>query len=302
MAYNLTNLTNVKNWIGSPAGSGMSAGDDATLNRLIAAASAQIMTYIGRQTIFKNNVTNDTYNGNGQKSMLIMQWPVITLNSVYVSNVLIPPATNNTDAGWLLMPWDGFSAGRPQQLGLNGYLFATPVGCGDSYYGGGAPYNSGFTRNSNGLGRPIQNVILNYICGYMIQNEAAGVIPATPYQLTAAQPNGTWGQDDGLTIAGVAGVPVASGPTTGQYSVANGVYTFAAADTGKAVVLNYSYIPSDLEQACIEIVSEKYSYKSRIGQKTKSLIGNETASFNLAGMTDSVRMLLKPYKSWIIKR
>jgi hypothetical protein len=34
---------------------------------------------------------------------------------------------------------------------------------------------------------------------------------------------------------------VASAPATGQYSVAAGVYTFAAADTGQLVFINYSY-------------------------------------------------------------
>ena len=42
---------------------------------------------------------------------------------------------------------------------------------------------------------------------------------------------------------GVQLTQVASGPTTGQYSVntATGVYTFAAADTGLSVYFNYTY-------------------------------------------------------------
>ncbi len=34
---------------------------------------------------------------------------------------------------------------------------------------------------------------------------------------------------------------VASAPTTGQYAVTNGVYTFAAADTGRQVFISYQY-------------------------------------------------------------
>ena len=34
---------------------------------------------------------------------------------------------------------------------------------------------------------------------------------------------------------------VASGPTTGQYSVSAGVYTFAAADTLLGVLISYTY-------------------------------------------------------------
>ena len=71
----------------------------------------------------------------------------------------------------------------------------------------------------------------------------AGAIPATtPYTVTAA--NSATAVDDLGVINALTGLPfikVASAPTAGQYSYAAGVYTFAAADTGKAVLLNYTY-------------------------------------------------------------
>lgn len=70
-----------------------------------------------------------------------------------------------------------------------------------------------------------------------------GTIPTTPYQLTAAN-TATYLTDLGVTFV-ATGIPlkkVASAPTSGQYSVsAAGVYTFAAADTGKAVMYSYTY-------------------------------------------------------------
>jgi hypothetical protein len=72
----------------------------------------------------------------------------------------------------------------------------------------------------------------------------AGTIPSTPFQITVAN-SATFSIDLGVYFAssGIALTQVVSGPTTGQYSVNNatGVYTFAAADTGQAVVLNYLY-------------------------------------------------------------
>ncbi|MEI8032779.1 MAG: hypothetical protein WCH05_05505 [Chlorobiaceae bacterium] len=69
------------------------------------------------------------------------------------------------------------------------------------------------------------------------------VIPATPFQITPTVPSsGTWSVDLGVRSA--SGLPmtrVASGPTTGQYSVAAGVYTFATADVGQTVFINYQY-------------------------------------------------------------
>jgi hypothetical protein len=47
-----------------------------------------------------------------------------------------------------------------------------------------------------------------------------------------------------LGVRNSSGLPmtrVASAPTTGQYSVAAGVYIFAAADVGNIVYINYQY-------------------------------------------------------------
>lgn len=70
----------------------------------------------------------------------------------------------------------------------------------------------------------------------------AGVVPATPFQVTTTN-SANWIAD--LSVYDyTANKPltrVASSPATGQYSVAAGVYTFAAADTAHAVGINYTY-------------------------------------------------------------
>jgi len=69
-----------------------------------------------------------------------------------------------------------------------------------------------------------------------------GTIPTTPYQVTVAN-SATWLADGGVvnTTTGLTMLRVASAPTTGQYSVAAGVYTFAAADVGNGVAIDYIY-------------------------------------------------------------
>ncbi len=77
-----------------------------------------------------------------------------------------------------------------------------------------------------------------------VQNDTTGAtIPATPFTVTVVPPSaGVWSRDLGVVDSnGVSYVRVASAPTTGQYSVAAGVYTFAAADTGKQVFISYAY-------------------------------------------------------------
>ena len=68
-------------------------------------------------------------------------------------------------------------------------------------------------------------------------------IPATPFQITVTPPNaGAIARDLGVLDAnGIAMQLVASAPTTGQYSRAGGVYTFATADAAKVVYISYTY-------------------------------------------------------------
>lgn len=72
--------------------------------------------------------------------------------------------------------------------------------------------------------------------------EAATVPAASPYTVTPA--NGATLVDDAGPVYAATGLPlikVASAPAAGQYTVASGTYSFAAADAGKAILLNYTY-------------------------------------------------------------
>jgi hypothetical protein len=68
-------------------------------------------------------------------------------------------------------------------------------------------------------------------------------VPTTPFQITPTVPSsGTWAYD--LGVVDVNGIPftrVASAPATNQYTVAAGVYTFAAADVARVVYISYNY-------------------------------------------------------------
>lgn len=80
----------------------------------------------------------------------------------------------------------------------------------------------------------------------------SGTIPATPYAVTVA--NSATFVDDLGVVAFTTGLPltkVASGPTTGQYSVSAGVYTFAAADTTKVMLISYTYTISATGQKIV---------------------------------------------------
>lgn len=85
----------------------------------------------------------------------------------------------------------------------------------------------------------------SYTTGGEFTYQETDTIGATPYQITVAN-SATWTKDLGVfyTLPNSFGnavqlSPVASSPATGQYTVAAGVYTFAAADTTLGVVINY---------------------------------------------------------------
>ncbi len=72
--------------------------------------------------------------------------------------------------------------------------------------------------------------------------ETTTVPASSPYTYSTTN-HATFTGDQGVVYA-ATGLPlkqVASGPTTGQYSVAAGVYTFAAGDAGAAVLISYNY-------------------------------------------------------------
>lgn len=268
MANALTTLAAVKAWGDTIT----TTNDDVLLTRLILQASRAIYAYLSTNTLFLQ-IFSDGYDGVNNKRILLTEWPVVSVASVYVCGKLIQeaPAQPQQGAGWRLDAYNGVPPGRPQAIDLYGHCF--PKG--------------------------YQNIYITYSAGYAISSEAHTIPASSPYTFTANQEYGNWSQDDGVTTStgtvftAVSGVPAAS-----QYSVdsTTGIYTFNAADAGKAMLINYSYTPADIEQACIEMVRERYAYKQRIGQQSKSLSGTETAKYDLSAMSEYVMMLLQPYK------
>lgn len=77
-----------------------------------------------------------------------------------------------------------------------------------------------------------------------VYDTVGAAVPTTPFQITPTVPaSGTWSADMGVIDAstGREMVRVSSAPATGQYSVAAGVYTFAAADVAKVVYISFRY-------------------------------------------------------------
>lgn len=102
-----------------------------------------------------------------------------------------------------------------------------------------------------------------------VYNDTTGsTIPTTPFTITVAPPSsGTFSRDLGVVDAN--GLPfqrVASGPTTGQYSVnASGLYTFASADVGKQVFISYAYTATSANAKAINITNQPMGFLPTFG-------------------------------------
>lgn len=267
----LATLAAVKAWL-----SITNANSDAVLAPLITAASRLIYATTGRGSFLPATFT-DRLDGNGSSRLFPSRYPVISVSAVTVCNTAVPAAPTPTpgstaqQSGYLLRPWDGIPPGSLQPLDVFGYC--VPAGR--------------------------QNIALTYLAGYQVSAEPA-TVPSSPDKVTTIQPYGPWATDAGVVYAatGVALTKVASAPAAGQYALdaTAGIYDFSAADSGANILLSYGFIPQDISQVCIELVSERYSYRSRIGQVSKSLGGQETITYSQKDMSDAQRLMLQPYR------
>lgn len=96
-----------------------------------------------------------------------------------------------------------------------------------------------------------------------IKTDTVGAaVPTTPFTITPTVPgSGTWAADLGvLDASGNPMTRVASAPATGQYSVAAGVYTFAAADTTKVVYINFRYTATSTTASKMAVANQPMGY------------------------------------------
>lgn len=266
--FDLAQLADLKTWLDM-----QSSDDDALLGRLITQVSRAILSHIDRATVLPASFV-ETHDGDGGSVIVLQQWPVNTITSCSVNGVAIAPAAPLAPGqarapGYVLESAQTAPPGRMQKLTLRGSWFQ----------------------------RGLQNISIAYQAGYQVTGESALVPFAAPYEIVAEAPYGDWTSDVGVVYAnGIALVAVSGAPSAGQYSVAGGVYSFAAADVGAAVQLSYGYVPADLGFCCLDWAAELYAYRARIGQHSKSLGGQETLSFIVKDIPDFVATALQPFK------
>lgn len=293
LAGDLTTPARVQTWLPD-----LTSASNAIVAQLISSMTALLYTKLNRARTFSQTFTR-TIDGVGNYQILLPDYPVTGIASVQLgariinlmplpnpTTGVIPPP--NFGYGYRFIPWAGNLPGDPAVLEfVNGAWLAG-----------------------------VQNIKVAYTAGYLEQSEPA-TLPGTggfsggTASITVLQPQGIWCRDNGVVYAstGVALTPVSAITAVGQYippqDTSPGAYTFGVADANAAILISYSFIPADLEEACIQMVAERYSYRSRVGIIDKSLGCQETMRFWRGGgryqmfpeLPPEVEALIMPYVS-----
>jgi hypothetical protein len=256
----LTTPQRVSNWLASPP-----ALPSVILSQLITSMSTVICGKLNRARTFSQTFTR-TFDGVGNMQIVLPDYPVTKIVSVQNGQASVPQSIlaspglpgSSPGYGYRCILWNGNLPGAPSVLEFAGGAF---------YVGA-------------------QNIKVTYVAGYLIQSELQTVSDpeSGPPIAQVDMPLGVWCRDGGVTL--LDGTPL----TAVTIRVGNneyipptdanpGLYTFSADLIGVPVLITYSFVPAALEEATIQMVAERYSYRSRVGDISKSLGGQETMRF-----------------------
>jgi hypothetical protein len=251
----LTTLASVKEYLAITT-----AGSDALITKLIARESGLIEQYTSRSFPSSLNIRK-RLNGSGTPLLVLPLTPIIEVTLLEINGLAVPAS-------------DG-------------------VAYGYAYTPGGSAVQLVAGKFTGGHG----SVVATWRSGYRT-DETAEIPAQTGNDPVTVTPTfgGRAVYDAGVVDAdGVAYALVANGPVAGQYSFSGGVYTFNASNSGVEVSMTYDYVPSPVEQACIEMVGLDMKQRDNLGVSSKSLAG-ETVTYTTKGITASVAEMLSPFR------
>lgn len=279
LAGDLTTLATLQGYMTSFPGVAVASG-------MITRISRAILSELNRPLLVPR-IYKEQFSGYRTQSLVLPNWPVLSINSLLIGNQNVPVATQpilNSDGtiaagklyGFRFEPWSGLPPGDPAVLSLGG----------TSYYFGN------------------QNIQISYLAGYQVTGEvptAATYTPLAPY--------GIWASDCGVKYAatGTALTKVTSAPAVGQYvspspdvgltPILN--YLFNVADVSTGISINYGFVPADVEQAALELIQLRSAIRTRPGIRSQSLASQESMSFDTSSTSEFVQATLGQYISVI---
>jgi hypothetical protein len=104
---------------------------------------------------------------------------------------------------------------------------------------------------------------------------------------------------DGLTIPPApndsgAGAGYLFSPT--ELALRGYVFTARPLNVAITYTAGYEVVPSDIAQACIDLVCLRYRERTRIGEVSRATGGSETVTYSQRDMSEHVKLLLSQYR------
>jgi hypothetical protein len=272
MTERLTTLAAVKEWLDIAPDQ---VEGDAGLLRVLDAASQFILSYLNRDS-FAAQAFTQNFRGNGKNTMLLRNWPVLTVSSVGISGSEVKASVD----GNFGMPGNGYRISDPrnsnQSIDLYGTVYSYNVPC-------QIVYEAGY--------RTTQSIKITSVTS---DDEP----PVTTVMLIVPNAGGQWISGISVLIDNGVAVKVDADPAAGQYAVDEwGNYTFSIDDVGKTATITYCYVPWDVSFAVVETIGEWYRRKERIGVLSKTLGGQETITFSQKDISDVSSGIFQSYKN-----
>lgn len=148
------------------------------------------------------------------------------------------------------------------------------------------------TSESAGIESWLNRVILSASYTHVCSGNGGDTLLLPNYPITAISTLSI----DGVAIAASTGVTVA-GYVFDEHRVGLRGYVFAKGMMNISITYTagYATVPSDIEQACNEMVGLSYRERDRLGLASKGIAGEQT-NFITAEMTNSVKSILNQYK------
>ncbi len=248
----LTTLAAAKQYLGVT-----SQGSDPLITRLIPSASSLVQNFCSR--IFPiTSYSGLLMDGSGSDTLVLPDYPIISVSSLTVDGVSIPAASSMQSTGYV------------------------------------SDDKAIFLASGQRIRRGRRNVQVSFQAGY--RQTVQAVIPAGNSPALLVQDPGSPSTIYSITQAsGTAMTSTANSPASGQYQFAPPQINFAAADAGTSISIDMAFIPAAVEQACIEVVGLAVKRRDNLGIRSKTL-AQETISFDMSAINTSAVQALQPYR------
>jgi hypothetical protein len=251
--------------------------DDAYLGQLIERATDLIERQTRRK--FGRAIVAETFNGSGRTDKSLGRFPVVDLGVLTHDSATIATTEYkilDSDAGMVFMQTGWLENVRVSQVITMSRLDQP----GDSDYS--LAYTAGYLLSGD-----------NVISGVTITSNGAGK--------TFTLSSGKWPllvDGDFITFAGFADSSLNDTFTVAERTsdLILTVDETPGADEAASVTFSCQTLPTDLEQACIDLINSWFQWRSRDRSLKSEKIGDWSASYQTSAVPSSVQQVINTYK------